>query len=113
MSAYNYDNIILQLDEDGFMENPEDWDIDVASALAHKENINELTDSHLKIIDYLRDYFKQYGAPPMIGKLCRDTGFSLKQIYNLFPTGPTKGAFKIAGLPKPSGCMQKIMSYEF
>jgi tRNA 2-thiouridine synthesizing protein E len=41
----------------------------------------------------------------MIRKLCKDTGFQLKYIYELFPSGPAKGACKIAGLPKPTGCV--------
>jgi tRNA 2-thiouridine synthesizing protein E len=41
----------------------------------------------------------------MIRKLCKETGFTLQQIYELFPSGPAKGACKLAGLPKPTGCV--------
>ncbi|MEJ2506826.1 MAG: TusE/DsrC/DsvC family sulfur relay protein [Ignavibacteriaceae bacterium] len=41
----------------------------------------------------------------MIRKLCKETGFSLKQIYELYPSGPAKGACKVAGLTKPTGCV--------
>jgi dissimilatory sulfite reductase related protein len=41
----------------------------------------------------------------MIRKVTKDTGFPLKRIYELFPTGPAKGACKLAGLPKPTGCV--------
>jgi TusE/DsrC/DsvC family sulfur relay protein len=77
----------------------------VAKALAETEGIADLTEDHWKVINYLRQYYQQFGIAPMIRKLCKETGFTLKQIYDLFPSGPAKGACKIAGLPKPTGCV--------
>ena len=57
------------------------------------------------IVNYLRDYYLEYNIAPMIRKLCKETGFKLKEIYDLFPSGPAKGACKVAGLPKPTGCV--------
>lgn len=105
MALIENDKVKFNVDEDGFMENPEEWNIDIALALALTEDIQELTDNHWKVINYLRDYFKQYGIAPMIRKLCKETGFSLKTIYELFPSGPAKGACKVAGLAKPTGCV--------
>ena len=73
--------------------------------LAEQEGINELNEDHWKVIQYLKDYFKEYGIAPMVRKLTKESGYSLKQIYDLFPSGPAKGACKIAGLPKPTGCV--------
>ena len=87
------------------MEQPELWTNDIALALASTEGLAELSEDHWKVVNYLRDYFKQYGIAPMIRKLCKETGFNLKQIYELFPSGPAKGACKVAGLPKPDGCV--------
>jgi len=56
-------------------------------------------------MNYLRTYHAQFGVAPMIRKLCKETGFSLAQIYELFPAGPAKGACRVAGLPKPTGCV--------
>ena len=95
----------IELDEDGFIVEPDDWSIELVSAFAKDEGVNELTENHWKVINYLRDYFKQFGIAPMIRKLCKDTGFSLKEIYEMFPSGPAKGACKLAGLPKPTGCV--------
>ncbi|BAF61037.1 MAG: TusE/DsrC/DsvC family sulfur relay protein [Pelotomaculum sp.] len=95
----------IELDEDGFIVNPDDWNEDVARAFASNEGISELTQDHWKVINYLRDYYLQFQVAPMIRKLCKETGFTLKYIYELFPTGPAKGACKLAGLPKPSGCV--------
>ncbi len=93
------------VDEDGFLQQPELWNEDVAKDFAESEAISELTDAHWKIINYIRNYYVQFGIAPMIRKLCKETGFSLKEIYNLFPSGPAKGACKLAGLPKPTGCV--------
>lgn len=105
MPKFEYESVSIDVDEDGFMENPEDWNEDVARALATTEDVEELTEDHWKIINYLRDYFKQYGIAPMIRKLCKETGYPLKKIYELFPSGPAKGACKVAGLAKPTGCV--------
>lgn len=95
----------FEVDEDGFLEDPTIWNEKVADCFAETEGITDLTDEHWKIINYLNGYYKQYGIAPMIRKLCKDTGYDLKKIYALFPSGPAKGACKLAGLPKPTGCV--------
>ncbi len=95
----------VELDEDGFLVNPEDWNDDMVAYFASQEDVTELTENHWKVINYLRDYFKKFGAAPMVRKVCKDTGFSMQEIYELFPSGPAKGACKLAGLPKPTGCV--------
>jgi len=95
----------FDVDEDGFIQDPSQWDDVIARALAEQEGIKELTEEHWKVIRYLREYYLQFGIAPMIRKLCKETGFQLKYIYQLFPTGPAKGACKLAGLPKPTGCV--------
>ncbi len=105
MPLFEYGSVKVQVDEDGFMENPELWNNEVALALASTEDIADLTENHWKVINYLRDYSKQYGIAPMVRKLCKETGFQLKEIYDMFPSGPAKGACKVAGLAKPTGCV--------
>ena len=95
----------VDIDEDGFIQDPDVWDEAVAADLAKTEGVEELTDDHWKVVNYLRDYYLQYNMAPMIRKLCKQTGFKLKEIYDLFPSGPAKGACKVAGLPKPTGCV--------
>ena len=95
----------FEVDEDGFMQDPSQWDDAMARALAETEGITELTEEHWKVIRFLRSYYLQFGIAPMIRKLCKETGFSLREIYDLFPSGPAKGACKVAGLPKPTGCV--------
>jgi tRNA 2-thiouridine synthesizing protein E len=95
----------LTLDEDGFIQEPELWDENVALALAKTEGVDELGEEHWKVVNYLREYYLEYQVAPMIRKLCKSTGFKLNKIYELFPSGPAKGACKVAGLPKPTGCV--------
>lgn len=100
LSGHTYD-----VDEDGFLQQPELWNQQVAADFAAIEGVSELTEAHWKVINYLRDYYLQYGIAPMIRKLCKETGLKLNEIYALFPSGPAKGACKLAGLPKPTGCV--------
>ena len=94
------------VDEDGFLENPDVWVETAAQDFASIEGIEgELTDNHWVVINYIRNYYKEFGTAPMIRKLCKQTKFDLKTIYELFPSGPAKGACKLAGLPKPTGCV--------
>ncbi len=96
----------FELDEDGFIQNPELWDEAVAAALAkEQEGIEQMTEEHWKLVRYLRNYYLQFKIAPMVRKLCKETGFDLKKVYALFPSGPAKGACKVAGLPKPTGCV--------
>lgn len=95
----------IQVDEDGFIVDPSLWSEEFAAAVAASEGVDDLTGDHWKVVNFLRDYYIEYGAAPMIRRLCESTGFKLKKIYELFPSGPAKGACKIAGLPKPTGCV--------
>jgi TusE/DsrC/DsvC family sulfur relay protein len=105
MPIFTKGEVSLLVDEDGFMQVPEAWDKLVAAALATTEGVDDLTDDHWKVVDFLRNYYIEFGVAPMIRKLCKETGFNLKSIYTLFPSGPAKGACKVAGLPKPTGCV--------
>ncbi len=95
----------IEVDEDGFIQDPEAWDKDVAVDLAKTEGVEDMTEEHWKLVNYLRDYYLKFQIAPMIRKLCKETGFDLKKVYELFPSGPAKGACKVAGLPKPTGCV--------
>lgn len=105
MPTFTHGDVSLQVDEDGFMQEPDLWNKEVAAALATTEGVDTLTEDHWKLVEYLRDYYLQFGVAPMIRKLCKQTGYDLKTIYTLFPSGPAKGACKVAGLPKPTGCV--------
>jgi len=96
----------LEVNEEGFLVNPQEWDKETAELLAREEEgIQELTEDHWAVVKYIRDYYLEKNLAPMVRKVCKTTGFQLRYIYELFPSGPAKGACKIAGLPKPDGCV--------
>jgi len=105
MPQFERGDVSIVVDEDGFMQEPEKWDEKVAAALATTEAVEQMTEDHWKVVYYLHNYYLEFGVAPMIRKLCKETGFPLKKIYELFPSGPAKGACKVAGLPKPTGCV--------
>ena len=95
---------ILEIDDQGYLVDASKWTEDIARAYAAKEGIGELTENHWKVINYLRGYFQANGMCPQIRRLTKDTGFSLKQIYDMFPEGPANSACKWSGMPKATGC---------
>lgn len=95
----------FNVDEDGFIDSYANWCPEWVQYVKSQEGIEELTEDHKKIIAVLRDYYEKNGIAPMVRVLSKVTGFKLKQIYELFPSGPGKGACKMAGLPKPTGCV--------
>jgi len=96
----------VEVNEEGFLANPEEWDKEIAELLAKvEEGIENLTEDHWEVINYIRNYYLEKNLAPMVRKVCKNTGFQLKYIYELFPSGPAKGACKVAGLPKPDGCV--------
>jgi dissimilatory sulfite reductase related protein len=105
VATYEANGNVYTVDEDGFLENPEIWNEAVAKDFAVSEDITELTPNHWKVINYLRNYYLEFGIAPMVRKVCKETGFKLNEIYDLFPSGPAKGGCKLAGLPKPTGCV--------
>jgi len=95
----------FEVDEDGFLQSFEQWNEEWVDYVKESEGITELTDEHWKVINMLQDYYKKNGIAPMVRILSKVTGFKLKYIYELFPSGPGKGACKMAGLAKPTGCV--------
>ena len=105
MAEFQAGDQVIEVDEDGFIQVPEVWNEVVAKALGATEGVDDLTEEHWKVVNFLREYYLEFGVAPMIRKLCKSTGFKLSEIYEMFPSGPAKGACKIAGLPKPTGCV--------
>jgi len=110
MAKATFGGVELEVDEDGFIQEPENWNKEVAEDMAKLEasyapGQDHMSEDQWKVVDYLRNYFLQYEIAPPIRMLTKQTGFSLKQIYELFPRGPAVGACKVAGLPKPTGCV--------
>ncbi len=106
MASIEFDGNKYDIDEDGFLTNGmEEWNEAWVDHVKAEEGITDMSDEHWKVINALQDYYKKNGIAPMVRILSKTTGFPLKRIYELFPSGPGKGACKMAGLPKPTGCV--------
>ena len=105
MSMFQAGSVQIEVDEDGFMASPDQWTEEIAKALAASEGVPEMGDEHWRLVRYLRDYYLKNGVAPMVRKVCKDMKMDNKQLYVLFPSGPAKGACKVAGLAKPTGCV--------
>jgi tRNA 2-thiouridine synthesizing protein E len=106
MSALVFDGRSVALNEEGFLEDPSLWNEALALALARsEEGLEVLTEDHWTVIRFIRGHFEEKQGAPMVRAVCKGTGLRLQQIYDLFPSGPAKGACKLAGLPKPDGCV--------
>ncbi len=105
MALVEFQGKSFDVDEDGFLLKFEEWCPEWVEFVKESEGIKDLNEEHQKVIDFLQDYYKKNGIAPMVRILSKVTGFKLKHIYELFPSGPGKGACKMAGLPKPTGCV--------
>jgi len=100
-----------ETDEEGYLVNLSEWNEDIGKAIAVGENV-EMTPNHWEVVNFLRDYYNEYQIAPAVRVLTKAIGKQLgeekgnsKYLYELFPYGPAKQACKIAGLPKPTGCV--------
>lgn len=91
--------------DDGFLKEMSTWSREIAEELAEKNNIGPLIEDHWKIIEFVQKFYSKKGVGPSIVKISKYTGFSSKYICHLFPCGVAKGAYRLAGLPRPHGCL--------
>ncbi|MBC6958691.1 MAG: TusE/DsrC/DsvC family sulfur relay protein [Lautropia sp.] len=101
----------IETDEEGYLVNLSDWDENVAGEIAKVESI-DMTESHWEVVNFLREYYDEFQIAPAVRVLTKAIGKKLgpdkgnsQYLYELFPYGPAKQACKIAGLPKPTGCV--------
>ncbi len=111
MSTIDVAGKAIETDEEGYLVNLSDWTDDVANEIAKTENI-EMSDSHWEVVNFLREYYEEFQIAPAVRVLTKAIGKKLgadkgnsQYLYELFPYGPAKQACKIAGLPKPTGCV--------
>ncbi len=93
----------VEVTEEGYLVNPEDWSQEIAADLA-KENGIELTDKHYEVLEYLRKE-SAAGSALSIRKVGKSGITDIKGLYQLFPGGPLKYSSKFAGIPKPASCV--------
>ncbi|MDH3613742.1 MAG: TusE/DsrC/DsvC family sulfur relay protein [Gammaproteobacteria bacterium] len=109
--AYECDGATIETDEEGYITDISLWSQELAIQIATEEDI-EMGDDHWEVVNFLRNYYEEYQIAPAVRVLTKAIKKSLgadkgnsKYLYELFPYGPAKQACKIAGLPKPTGCI--------
>ena len=95
----------VEVDAEGFLRKPEQWSEELAAEIAREAGIDPLTDRHMQVARFMRDTYLTTGTAPTIRTLGKASGVPVKELYQLFPKGPAKLAAKIAGIPKPRGCI--------
>ncbi len=105
MTSKEYAGTNVEVDDEGFMLDADAWSEDIAKAVAAEHGIENLSENHWKVIHFMRQKFHTDGTAPSVRALGKQSGVSIKELYQLFPKGPAKLAAKIAGVPKPRGCI--------
>ena len=111
MSSIEVGGKSYETDEEGYLINLNDWNEDIANSIAKLESL-EMTPNHWEVVNFLREYYNEFQIAPAVRVLTKSIGKKLgpekgnsQYLYELFPYGPAKQACKIAGLPKPTGCI--------
>lgn len=91
----------FELDEEGYLANHEDWNENVAQAMAAREGVGVLSEEMLEVIRFMRTYYKKFNAFPILNYVCKNI-HQPRQCVNEEFINPEK-AWKIAGLPKMEG----------
>lgn len=95
----------VELDSQGFFVHPDQWTEEMVSDLARRDGIDPVTEAHWTVIRFMRNEYVTKGTGPAVRALSKDSGVPIKELYQLFPKGPAKSAARIAGIPKPRGCV--------
>lgn len=105
MPTVSYAGTSVTVDGEGFFTDPSQWTEAMAPEIAAAEGIGLLTERHWQIVKFMRHEYEEKGAAPNVRALSKTSGVPIKELYQLFPRGPAKVAAKVAGVPKPHGCI--------
>jgi tRNA 2-thiouridine synthesizing protein E len=105
MSTATYAGTQVEVDAEGFLTQPEQWTREMGEQIAAENGIAQLSERHWLVIDFMRNAYLENGSAPSIRTLGKASGVPIKELYQLFPKGPAKLAAKVAGIPKPRGCI--------
>lgn len=95
----------VQVNDEGFLTNPAEWNKDIAAVIAAEEGIPEMTAAHWKVIDFARTSGASSGSSPTLRQITNGAGVNTKELFALFPKGPAKKVARISGMGKPEGCV--------
>lgn len=93
----------VEINDEGYLVNPDEWTKEIAAELAKEDGI-ELTDKHYEVLEYLREK-SAAGEALSIRKVGKSGITDIKGLYKLFPGGPLKLSSKYAGIAKPASCV--------
>ena len=105
MTTATIAGVAVDTNEEGFFTDPTQWTREMAVELAADADLGELTDRHWVVIDFMRSEYFEKGTGPTVRILGKASGVSVKELYQLFPKAPAEAAARIAGIPKPRGCI--------
>lgn len=95
----------VELNDEGFFVDPDQWTEEMVPELAARDDLDDLNDKHWQVIRFMRQEYFANGTGPTVRMLGKTSGVSVKELYQLFPKGPAKVAARMAGIPKPKGCI--------
>jgi dissimilatory sulfite reductase related protein len=105
MTATMIADTSVDVDAEGFLTDPQQWNERLAQQIARENGIAELSERHWLVVNFMRERYLSTGTAPSIRSLGKESGVPIKELYQLFPKGPAKLAAKIGGIPKPRGCI--------
>ena len=105
MPTVQYAGHNVEVNDEGFLVDSDQWTQEVAEQIAAAEGIGPLTEQHWKVITFCREDAAREGEAPGLRRISKLSGVGMKDLYALFPKGPGKLAAKVSGLPKPTGCI--------
>ena len=105
MALIEFENNIFHVDEDGYLVDFAAWSPEWVEYIRNIQGLPELTEEHWRLIHVLQTHYREHDTVPTARMMTEATGFKMTRIFELFPLGPGKGACKLAGLPKPQGCV--------
>ena len=105
MSLRTYAGKSVSVNDEGFLTNAAEWTPQIGEEIAKESGVVPLGEKHWQVITFCREDAAREGQPPNVRRIAKFSGVSMKELYTLFPKGPGKLAARIAGLPKPQGCI--------
>ena len=95
----------VQVNDEGFLTDPNEWTREIAQVLATEDGVGELGEAHWRVIEFCREDANDSGKAPTLRRITKNAGVSTKEMFKLFPKGPAKKVARISGLGKPEGCV--------
>ena len=94
----------VEVNEEGFLNNPDDWNEELGAEFARLIGV-QMTEDHWRLVKFLREDYKAQGETPTLRRVSTQLGVPVKQLFTLFPGKPAKKMSYVAGVPKPKGCV--------